>query len=70
MPITAESAVYCWRQSGFFARALSLVLKMPRYDTNGVVGYEVTATAERHAQAERTKKQKREEKATSWGGFL
>ena len=28
----------------------------------------MTVTSERQAQAERTKKQKREEKATSWGG--
>ena len=44
------------------------VLKIPRYDANGVGADEVTVTLERHAQAERTQKQKREEKATSWGG--
>ena len=42
-------------------------MKRPRCDLNGVGEYEVTVTSERHAQAERTKKQKREEKATSWG---
>ena len=43
-------------------------LKIPRCDTNGVGEYEGTVTSERHAQAERAKKQEREEKATSWGG--
>ena len=44
------------------------VLKIPRCDTNGMDEYETTVTTERHAQAERTKKQRREEKATSWRG--
>ena len=42
-------------------------LKRPQCDTNGVGEYEVTVSFERHAQAERAKKQKREEKAISWG---
>ena len=37
-------------------------MEIPRCDTNGVGEYEVTVTSERHAQAERTKKQEREEK--------
>ena len=36
-------------------------LKRPQCDTNGVGEYEVTVTSEPRAQAERTKKQKREE---------
>ena len=43
-------------------------IKIPRRDTNEVGEYEVTVTSELHAQAERTKKQKREEKAASSGG--
>ena len=39
------------------------VLKIPRYDANGVDADEVTVTLERRAQAERTQKQKREEKS-------
>ena len=45
--------------------------KMPRSDTNEEVGeYEVTVTSELHAQADRAKKQKREEKAASIGGAV
>ena len=44
--------------------------KIPQSDTNEVGEYEVTATSELHAEAERTKKQKREEKAASSGHFL
>ena len=43
-------------------------IKIPRRDTNEVGEYEVTVTSELHAQAERTKKQKREDKAASSGG--
>ena len=42
--------------------------KIQRSDTNEVDEYEVTVTSEIHAQAERTKKLKREEKAASSGG--
>ena len=42
--------------------------KIPRSDTNKVDEFKATVTSELHAQAERTKKQKREEKATSSGG--
>ena len=38
------------------------VLRVPRSDTNEVGEYEVSVTAELHGQAERTKKEKREEK--------
>ena len=44
------------------------VLKIPRGDTNGVGEDEVTLTSWLHAQAERTKEQKREEKATGTSG--
>ena len=43
-------------------------VKIPRSDTNEVGEYGVTVTSELHAQAERTKKQKREEKVASSGG--
>ena len=43
-------------------------VKVPRSDTNEVGEYGVTVTSELHAQAERTKKQKREEKVASSGG--
>ena len=42
--------------------------KIQRSDTNEVDEYEVTVTSEIHAQAERTKKLEREEKAASSGG--
>ena len=42
--------------------------KIQRSDTNEVDEYEVTVTSEIHAQAERTKKLQREEKAASRGG--
>ena len=45
-----------------------VLLKIPRGDINGVGEDEVTVTSGLHAQAERTKKQKREEKAASSGG--
>ena len=45
------------------------VLQMPRSDTTEVGEYKVTATSELHAQAERTKNQKREEKGASSGGL-
>ena len=44
------------------------VLKRPRCDINGGSETEVTVTSKRHAQAERAKRQKREEKAPSVGG--
>ena len=41
------------------------VLKRPRRDINGGRETEVTVTSKRHAQAERAKRYKREEKAAS-----
>ena len=46
---------------------VGLYLKIPQIDTNEVGEYEVTVTSKLHAQAERTKKQKREDKAASSG---
>ena len=43
-------------------------IKIPQSDTNAVGEYEVTVTSELHAEAERTKKPKREDKAVSSGG--
>ena len=43
-------------------------MKMLRGDTNGVGENEVPLTSGLHAQAERTNKQKREEKAAYKGG--
>ena len=43
-------------------------MKRRRSDTNEVGEYEVSVTAELHTPAERTKKQKREDKAASSGG--
>ena len=46
------------------------VLQMPRSDTTEVGEYKVTVTtSELHAQAERTKNQKREERGASSGGL-
>ena len=45
-----------------------ILLKIPRCDIHGVGEDEVTVTSGLHAQAERTKKLKREEKAASSGG--
>ena len=44
------------------------VIKIQRSDTNEVGEYEVTVTSKLHAQAERTKKQNREEEPASSGG--
>ena len=43
-------------------------IRRQRCDTHGGSETEVTVTSKLHAQAERTKKQKGEEKAKSWGG--
>ena len=43
-------------------------IKIPRSSTNEVGEYEMIVTSELHAQAERAKTQKREEKAASSGG--
>ena len=43
-------------------------IKIPRSDTNEVGEFEVTVTSELHARAERTKKQKTEQKDASIGG--
>ena len=47
-----------------------VVLNRPRRDTNGGSETEVTVTSKRHAQAERAKRSKREEKAACIGGAV